>query len=92
MLPPLQPYLVHHEAFDRGVTVKEVGEMVVVFEHVDAEGGANNEQGDLVLGLVPLLDGLGCGFLAQLRHLHHHHVLVGIQGGSHVGTHVGVLF
>lgn len=71
--------LVHHEALDRGAEAEELGQLVVGARHVDAAGGAEDQVGDLGLGLAPLLDGLLGGFLTQLGNLHHHHVLPGVQ-------------
>ncbi|KAK3020789.1 hypothetical protein RJ639_047745 [Escallonia herrerae] len=55
--------LVHHEPLDRGAEAEELGELVVGAKHVDAGGGADDEVGDFGVGLAPLLDGLGGGFL-----------------------------
>ncbi|KAK3014478.1 hypothetical protein RJ639_008207 [Escallonia herrerae] len=44
--------------------------------------------GDLGLGLAPLLDGLGSGFLAELGDFDDHHVLTGVEGWGHVGKEI----
>ncbi|KAK3027605.1 hypothetical protein RJ639_042281 [Escallonia herrerae] len=44
--------------------------------------------GDLGLGLAPLLDGLGDGFLTELGDFDDHNVLTGVEGWGHVGREI----
>ena len=71
--------LVHHEALDGGAEAQELGELVVGAGHVDTASGAEDQVGDLGLGLAPFLDGLGSSLFAQSRDLNNHHVLPCIQ-------------
>uniref|UniRef100_A0A6N2K5N5 Uncharacterized protein n=1 Tax=Salix viminalis TaxID=40686 RepID=A0A6N2K5N5_SALVM len=71
--------LVHHESFDRWTETQKLGELIVSSGHVYTAGCAEHQMCYFGLGLAPFLDGLGSCLFAQLRYLHHHHVLPSIQ-------------